>query len=154
MLPLVVNTGKQWFEKYRKSYILLPALPDRKEKGLIVKQNTISPLLKRARATYQIDFNRSAGNKVTQSLLHIYGSAYESTESLFILKWIIEGVQNKPFTINFDCYKDKYGNILKGNLLNSIIKESKKFTDFSKLLNNAYNKKMRHLCFHNAAELK
>ena len=122
-------------------------------KTIIVKQNTIIPLLKRARATYQIDFNRSSGNKVTQSLLHIYSSAYENTESLFILKWIVEGIQNKPLTTNFDRYKDKYGNILKGNLLNSIFKESKKFTDFSKILNNAYNKKMRHLCFHNAAEL-
>ena len=76
-------------------------------KTIIVKQNTIIPLLKRARATYQIDFNRSAGNKVTQSLLHIYSSAYENTESLFILKWIMEGIQNKPLTTNFDRYKDK-----------------------------------------------
>lgn len=120
---------------------------------IIVKKNIITPLLKRARATYQIDFNRSADNNVTQSLLHIYSSAYENTESLFILKWIVEGIQNKPLTTNFDRYKDKYGNILKGNLLNSIFKESKKFADFSKILNNAYNKKMRHLCFHNAAEL-
>ena len=122
-------------------------------KRAIIDHEIMTPLLKKARATYQIDFDRSGGDKVTHSLLHIYGSAYENTECLYILKWIIEGFHNKPLTRNFDSYKNNYGDIEKGRLLNDIIRESKSIPDFNNILKKAYNKKMRHLCFHNAAEL-
>lgn len=122
-------------------------------KRAIIDHEIMTPLLKKARATYQIDFDRSGGDKITHSLLHIYSSAYENTECLYILKWIIEGLHNKPLTRNFDSYKNNYGNIEKGRLLNDIIRESKSIPDFNNILKKAYNKKLRHLCFHNAVEL-
>lgn len=119
----------------------------------IIDHDIMEPLLKRAKATYQIDFDRSNGDKVSHTLLHIYGSAYENTECLYILKWIIEGIHNQPLTSNFDLYRDKYGNIEKGKLLNNILNESISIPDFNNLLKKAYNKKIRHLSFHNACEL-
>lgn len=122
-------------------------------KTAIVEQSIAIPLQKRARATYQIDLDRSAGDRFTHSLLHIYSSAYENTEALFVLKWIMEGLQKEPLTTNFNRYRDNFGNILKGRLLSSIFKVSKNYPDFHVLLKTAYNKEMRHLCFHNEAEL-
>lgn len=122
-------------------------------KNTIIDHDIMLPLLKRARATYKIDFDRSTGDKITHNLLHIYSSAYENTECLYILKWIIESFHNTPLSSNFDSYKNKYGQIEKGKLLNDIFKESKDMHEFNHILKGAYNKKIRHLCFHNAAEL-
>lgn len=119
----------------------------------IVKNNTFDPLVKKAKATYQIDLDRSKGNQVTQSLLHIFASAYENTECLYVLSWIGMGINKKSMQIEFNKFKDSFGNIKKGKLINELINAFKKYPEFRDIIKKAYNKKLRNLCAHNAAML-
>lgn len=119
----------------------------------LIEYNTFDSLAKKSKATYQIDLDRSKGNRVTQSLLHIFASAYENTECLYILNWMSMGLNNKPMKINFNNYKDSYGNVTKGRLINNLIRSIKNYPEFREIVKIAYNKKLRNLCAHNAAML-
>lgn len=135
---------------------VLGALSEDNQKELrnkIIEYDTFDPLLKKSKATYQIDLDRSKGNNVTQSLLHIFASAYENTECLYLLNWISMGLNHEPMQIEFDMYKDSYGNIRKGKLITELVKALKKYPEFQDIVKKAYNKKLRNLCAHNAAML-
>ena len=78
--------------------------------------------MKKAHSTYQIDFDRRIGNKISQSMLHIYSSAYENTEYLYTLYWIAQALKGQILTSNFDKYKDRAGRISKGLLIKDIVR--------------------------------
>lgn len=122
-------------------------------KKVIEKKNTYQLLLKKAHSTYQIDFDRRIGNKISQSMLHIYSSAYENTEYLYTLYWIAQALKGQILTSNFDKYKDRAGRISKGLLIKDIVRMYNKFPDFQSVIKDAYHKNLRHLCFHNNAEI-
>jgi len=150
-------------ENKKTDLVILDALSKLTEQDKIRIKNEITTdkslwkrLLIRSNATYNIDLNHSQDNNVTQSLLQIYSSLYENTEILFILYWICQRLIGEPLRENFNEYKDDYGNILKGKIINGIlklIKNKPKLNDFKNVIEFAYYKLLRHLSSHTSAVL-
>lgn len=113
-------------------------------------------LLDRSKATYRIDFNLDKGKIVTQSILHIYSSAYENTEALKVLYWIIQTLTGKTLSTDFKKFNNKYGEFSKGLIITDISKQlgkNTKLAQFKNVVESAYYKKLRHSSSHNDALL-
>lgn len=113
-------------------------------------------LLDRSKATYSIDFNRDKGKIVTQSILHIYSSAYENTEVLKVLYWIVQAITGQALAKDFKKFNNKYGEFSKGLIITDIFKQlgrDTKLAKFKNVVESAYYKNLRHLSSHNDALL-
>lgn len=73
-----------------------------------------------------------------------------------VLYWICQSLVGQTLITNFENYKDRFGNILKGKLTKGIIEligNQPAFEAFKQIIEEAYYSQLRHLPSHNSAKL-
>lgn len=93
---------------------------------------------------------------VTQTLINLYQSKYESEAMLTILCVMVRIRKNKSLDLQLTRFQDKHGNLIKGSIINYLLDHIEFFSNYQtlkKAIAKGYNSQLRNLIGHNDIQL-